>query len=138
MPSTSAGCRRAGRGQSLVELALALPFLLLLLLGTIDIGRAFFDYIQLRNAAYEGARYGARFPNDSSGMQSRVTQHGVPSSTNFSSTVSPSGCCSVGQTGTVTVTLTHTFSPISTSFLSSVWGIGSFSMTVSASARVIT
>ena len=50
--------RSRSRGQSLVELALALPILLLLVLGTVDLGRAFFDYIQMRNGAF-GSSYGA-------------------------------------------------------------------------------
>jgi len=50
------------RGQSLVEMALVLPLLLLLVLGIIDFGRAFNNYIIITNAAREGARYAARFP----------------------------------------------------------------------------
>jgi hypothetical protein len=45
------------RGQSLTELALFLTFLFVLLAGIVDIGRAFFTYIALRDAAQEGALY---------------------------------------------------------------------------------
>jgi len=45
------------KGQSLVELAISLMFLLLLVAGTVDLGRAFFAYIALRDAAQEGAAY---------------------------------------------------------------------------------
>ena len=48
-----------GRGQSLVELALLLPVLLILVLGTIDFGRVFFAYISVTNAARNGADYAA-------------------------------------------------------------------------------
>src|SRR5262249_28164011 len=51
---------RGERGQGLVEFAVAMPLLLLILLGTIDMGRVFFDYIEMRQAAVEGATYGAR------------------------------------------------------------------------------
>ena len=44
-------------GQSLVELAMMLLFLLILLAGVVDLGRAFFTYIALRDAAQEGAAY---------------------------------------------------------------------------------
>jgi Flp pilus assembly protein TadG len=71
-------------GQGVVELALAVPVLLLLMLGTIDIGRVFFDYIELRNAAREGAGYGARLPDDTAGIIARVQNHGVPAGTNVS------------------------------------------------------
>lgn len=50
------------RGANLIEMALVLPFLLLLLAGVIDIGRAFYTYVSLTNAVREGARFAARFP----------------------------------------------------------------------------
>ncbi len=45
------------RGQSLVEMAISLMFLLILVAGVVDLGRAFFTYIALRDAAQEGAAY---------------------------------------------------------------------------------
>jgi hypothetical protein len=54
--------RRYRRGQSLVELAIVLPILLLLTAGAIDLGRAFFGAINLENAVKEGAFFGARQP----------------------------------------------------------------------------
>ena len=47
------------RGQSMVELAMSLVFLLVLLAGVVDLGRAFFAYMIIRDAAQEGAVYGA-------------------------------------------------------------------------------
>ena len=44
-------------GQALVEFALALPVLLLLLLGVLEFGRAFAIKIAMENAAREGAHY---------------------------------------------------------------------------------
>jgi Flp pilus assembly protein TadG len=44
--------------QSLIEFALVLPMLLLLVMGFLDIGRAFFYYSSLTNASREGARSG--------------------------------------------------------------------------------
>ena len=46
-------------GQSMVELAFSLVFLLILIAGVIDLGRAFFTHIALRDAAQEGALYGS-------------------------------------------------------------------------------
>ena len=43
------------KGQSLVELALVLPVLLLLVLAAVDLGRIFFARIAVANAAREGA-----------------------------------------------------------------------------------
>ena len=50
------------RGQGLVELAIALPFLLLLLLGVLDVGRAYWAVVALKDAASEGASYAAFYP----------------------------------------------------------------------------
>lgn len=62
----SAGDTQA-RGQSLVELAFMFPVLLLILSGAIDLGRAYYAYVTLTNAAREGARYGASNPIDANG-----------------------------------------------------------------------
>ncbi|MBN2147627.1 MAG: pilus assembly protein [Anaerolineales bacterium] len=52
------------QGQSLVELAVSLVIILYLLAGAIDLGRAFFTYSALRDAAQEGAAYGSVYPDD--------------------------------------------------------------------------
>ena len=53
---------RGERGQSLVETALVVPFLLLLIVLVVDASRAFDAFIVLTNAAREGARYAAIEP----------------------------------------------------------------------------
>ena len=55
--------RRRRLGQSLVELALVLPLLVLLLMGVVDMGRAFHSYIVITNASREGARRASRIPS---------------------------------------------------------------------------
>ena len=50
------------RGQSSVELALALPLLLLLVLGIVDVGRTYAFKAATTNAAREAAMYAARDP----------------------------------------------------------------------------
>lgn len=50
-------------GQSLVEVALALPILLLILAGLLDLGRVFYTFIALEEAAAEGALYLAINPD---------------------------------------------------------------------------
>ncbi len=54
---------RKERGQSLVELGLTITILMALLAGTIDLGRAFFTWLALRDAAQEGAAYLSVFPS---------------------------------------------------------------------------
>jgi Flp pilus assembly protein TadG len=47
------------RGQSLVEFAISLLILLYLLVGAVEFGVLFFQYVQLRDAAQEAALYGS-------------------------------------------------------------------------------
>ncbi|HTE66535.1 MAG TPA: TadE/TadG family type IV pilus assembly protein [Candidatus Binatia bacterium] len=54
--------RLPARGQALVEFALILPILVLLLVMAIDLGRVFFGWVALQNAARIGADHAARFP----------------------------------------------------------------------------
>ncbi len=57
------GADRGGRrGQSLVELALLLPILALMLIGTLDLGRVFIAMVQLTNGVQEGALFGRTSP----------------------------------------------------------------------------
>lgn len=46
-------------GQSLVELALILPIIVLLLFGTVEFGRVFYSYITITSAVREGVREAA-------------------------------------------------------------------------------
>jgi Flp pilus assembly protein TadG len=52
------------KGQSLIEMALLLPFLLVLILGALEFGRLFFTRIVVTNAAREAAYYLATHPSD--------------------------------------------------------------------------
>lgn len=64
--------RRSERGQSLVELAISLPVLLLILLGVVDFGMAIFSYAILRDAAQEGALYGSFNPGNEAEIENRI------------------------------------------------------------------
>lgn len=56
---------RKPKGQSLVEFAMVVPFLLLLVVGTIELGRAYYYYNSLSKAVREGARYVSGHPYES-------------------------------------------------------------------------
>jgi Flp pilus assembly protein TadG len=60
--SQSVRCRLFERGQSMVEMALVMPLLLLILSGVLDLGRGFFCFIAIQNSAAEGALYAAINP----------------------------------------------------------------------------
>ncbi len=51
-------------GQSVVEFALILPILLLIIMGALDLGRAFYMKIAVINSAREGAYYLSYNPMD--------------------------------------------------------------------------
>src|SRR2546428_8550887 len=55
------GGRRRQGGQSLVEFAISSIVLLLLMMGLLDLSRAFYFAVNLQGAAREGARHGAWF-----------------------------------------------------------------------------
>lgn len=60
------------RGQSLVELSISLLVLLYLLAGAVEFGIAFFQFVQLRDAAQEGALYGSMNPSACADILSRI------------------------------------------------------------------
>lgn len=60
------------RGQSLVELSISLVLLLILLSGAVEFGIAFFQFVQLRDAAQEGALYGSMNPANCTDILARV------------------------------------------------------------------
>lgn len=64
--------RKSERGQSLIEFALTMALLLLLLSGLVDLGRAIFTYMALREAAQEGAMYGSVYPTMTANIEDRV------------------------------------------------------------------
>jgi Flp pilus assembly protein TadG len=75
-------CRRhwALRGQSYVELAFALPVLVLILVVAADFGRLFYTYVEVINAARAGAQYGSNSvitAADATGMKAAATQDGA-------------------------------------------------------------
>ena len=60
------------KGQSMVEMALSFVILIMLIAGIVDLGRAFFTYMALRDAAQEGAAFGSLYPTNTTGIADRV------------------------------------------------------------------
>ena len=63
---------RAREGQSIAELALLLPLLVMILVGCLDVGRAFSVWMVVNNATREGARYASLMPYDAAGIEERT------------------------------------------------------------------
>lgn len=67
--------QRHEAGQSLAELALLLPLLLLIVLGAVDWGRVYFAYVSVTNAARNAADYASDSPDaaaDLAGIEAAV------------------------------------------------------------------
>lgn len=102
---------KSERGQSLVELAISILILIYLLAGAVEFGMAFFQFVQLRDAAQEGALYGSIHPTDNAGIIARV--QGASSSPIDLTTITPdiavigSACECTGNAIRVTLTFNH-------------------------------
>lgn len=66
---------RNERGQTLVEFVLIMPMVLMFCFMVFDVGRAVYYNSVLKNAAREGARYGAVLPADTVGIEAAVQKH---------------------------------------------------------------
>ncbi|MDQ0768344.1 Flp pilus assembly protein TadG [Pseudarthrobacter defluvii] len=103
--------RDSERGAAAVEFAILLPLLLMLVLGTIEFGRAYNAQITLTNAARDGVRVMA-INNDPTGAKTAAANAAASVSSTISASavnVNPSTC----TTGTqVTVTINYTLSTI--------------------------
>jgi Flp pilus assembly protein TadG len=106
----SLGLRSSQAGQSLVEVALVTPLLLLLLLGAVEMGRFAYLGILVGNAARAGAGYASQSTGhvgDGSGICNAASYDFQGSTDSGCSSVSSSGGASsgtsTGSAGTVTV-----------------------------------
>ena len=74
------------RGAALVEYAIAIPVLMFLLIGLIEVGRLAYFTIEVGNAAHAGAQYGALSMSnaaDTTGMQNAAKDDGQNSIANL-------------------------------------------------------
>ena len=98
------------RGQTMTEFALVMPILLFLLLGIIQFGIVFNNWVQLTDATRAGARKGAvsrHLPNPQGACTTAVRS----SATNLKSTDLTATCTSTWQPGAdVTVNATYPYS----------------------------
>jgi Flp pilus assembly protein TadG len=129
--------RRRGRGQSLVEFALALPVIFILVLGVVEGGRLVYSLVTLDFAVQEGGRLAA-LPDTASvsAVQSHVSTNArfitVPTSAVAVSVNNGAKVYTSRAAGDrVVVTASYTYSPIVTS----VFGLN-LTMTLSSRSDV--
>lgn len=120
-------------GQSMVELALSITVLMVLLAGTIDFGRAFFTWVEMRDAAQEGASYASICPAANGEIEARVRENLNPVYTY--SVVYDVPNTWLGNPITVTV---QTALPITMPFLGTVLGSDSISITATINDTILT
>jgi hypothetical protein len=130
---------RRERGQSLTELAISFVVLVLILAVAVDLGRAFFSLISLREAAEEGALYGSLNSQDTGGIIARVrssstTPVDLSDTTNVSVNVStPSGTCAGNN---MVVSVTYQFN-LTMPLVGSLIGTQTFPLSVSATSTIL-
>lgn len=112
-------------GVAAIELAIALPVLLLILMGIINFGTAFYNYVSITNAAREGARWGSInlnlspplsvenvCPNTPANNPCKVAINAAANLINYSGTVVPTATGIVDSTTDpkiITVTVNFNF-----------------------------
>lgn len=62
------------RGAALVETALVLPFIIILILGMVDLGRAIVTHVEIRDAAQEGAIFASFQPDNHNATIQRILE----------------------------------------------------------------
>lgn len=108
------------QGQSLVEMAILMVVLLLIMAGVLDLGRMYFTYLALQNAAGEGAAYGAINPEwvdssdnaDPNNITYRVRNESTGNLIDWSSTNIVVDVPTVEGGEPITVTVTYVFEVI--------------------------
>jgi hypothetical protein len=137
------GSASTERGQSLVELAVSIVLLLVVLAGMVDLGRMFFYYIGMRDAAQEGSVYGIVNPtycaqiaerarnilSDPTGVQIDVRIDGV------SCAAATANQACAGRE--IRVTVIDPDFPITMPFLGSILGHQSVNLKASVSGTIL-
>jgi Flp pilus assembly protein TadG len=99
-------------GVALVELALILPFLILIIMGIFDLGWAIYAKNTIAMSAREGARKGIISGNSDSTIRTQVKNTSIGLNlTDSQITISPSPSRSAGNP--IIITVSYTYTPVS-------------------------
>jgi Flp pilus assembly protein TadG len=140
-------------GQSLLEIAISFPILLLLLLGTIDFGMAIYSYLILRDSVQEGALYGSLnpnnkveienrarniFPAENDALSFRPVELQNPDLVEINITVNNDTCQGItnGETNNITVSATYNY-PILVPFAGTILGSKTIPLDASATNAIL-
>lgn len=121
-------------GQSMVEFALVAMTFFILVFGLIDFGRAVFEYNLLASSAREGARAAIMQSNTDDDVIDRTVEASAGMLSPGDVTISGSRACAAVPCPSVTITVQHTYSPV-TPLIGTAIG-GSITMTASSTMVV--
>lgn len=128
--------RNSSRGQSLLEFALILPVLMLVVMGTLDLGRAVYIRTTISNAAREGAHTAIISSNTNrnimDAIESRSGGLGIQDS---QISINPTNQASRTKGTTVTIGINYPLTPM-TPMLAQMLG-SSQTLTLTASATMV-
>ena len=151
--------KRPPAGQSLVEFAFMATFLLIVLMGVLDLGRAYYTLLALKDAAGEGAYYAQANPKrwcatatgpcagrdssflraDPDNIEYRVRNSspsgGLVSWPNATVTITPPATIKAGEIITVTVSYGYR---LLTPFLGTVAGTQTLTLTATSVSVIVT
>ena len=102
--------RKTEKGQSLLEFALIVPILLIILAGVLDLGRLYYAYVAVTDAAAEGASYAAIHPQ--AYERAEVLQRAQEASgalVQIDPTMVQVDCPAVAAGAPITVTVSYSF-----------------------------
>lgn len=139
--------RQRERGQSLTELAISFVVLVLVLAVGVDLGRAYFAIISLREAAEEGAIFGSFNLCNAAGtainpeIEGRARSSITPLDLTDVSVSHPSGTCdglplASCAGGQLTVTVTHQFR-LTMPFVGAIIGTQTLPLSASSSSTIL-
>lgn len=129
---------RFEQAQSLVEFAFGVMILLILLVGIVDVSRALFTYMALRDAAQEGALYGSTDPTNVTVIENRVRQASdMLMDMDADITVSVAYTGSVCTGNGITVQVTYPNFPLTMPFLGALVGGQTIPITASVTDTIL-
>ncbi len=130
--------KKSERGQSLTELAISFVALVMILAVGVDLGRMYFSFIAIREAAEEGALYGSFHPQPPQPIIDRVrTSSSSPVDLSDTSNVSVSVSGGTCAGNTLIVTVTDQFK-LTMPLIGNIIGTQTFPFSVTATSIILT
>ena len=130
--------RKAEKGQSLLEFALIVPILLVILAGVLDLGRLYYAYVSVTDAAAEGASYAAIHPQ--ANARAEVLQRAQEASgalVQIDPTMVQIDCPAIAAGAPITVTVSYSFT-VATPLLNVIVPTGELRLRAVATESILT